>query len=75
MSVTAAPEVVFSPRILRALRLERGLSQHKLARASHLSLDTIQAWEQGACEDPRGASLVRVARTLKCAVEALFEER
>jgi|GEM_PF-4168651 len=35
------------PALLRAFRVERGLSQQRLAEASGLSLSTVQSYEQG----------------------------
>lgn len=56
---------------LGKLRVERGLSQAKLARLTQLSRGTISRYESGA-RGPSGASLRRLAEALGMSAEELW---
>lgn len=61
---------------LQRIRLERGLSQSKLANAANISLRTIQAYEQKA-KDINKAQLqiaCKLAKVLSIRPEELLED-
>jgi transcriptional regulator with XRE-family HTH domain len=59
-------------RNLRARRLDAGLSQQALARACRLHRTEISLLERGLRE-PRLSTIVRLARALRVAPEALLD--
>jgi len=58
---------------IKTLRISKGYSQELLSERSGLSLRTIQRIENGESE-PRGDTLLRLAKALEVAPEALIEE-
>jgi len=56
--------------LIKALRIQSGLSQDELSQSTLLSLRTIQRIENGETE-PRGDSLKRIASALNISVEDL----
>ena len=47
----------YSPANVRQIRRQMGLSQSQFARALHISVKTLQNWEQGRCV-PEGPAQV-----------------
>jgi putative transcriptional regulator len=63
----------YTPANVRKIRLQLGLSQNKFASAFHISVNTLQNWEQGRCV-PEGPAqvLLRIADTNpKAVLEAI----
>lgn len=63
----------YTPANVRKIRLQLGLSQNQFALALHISVDTLQNWEQGRCV-PEGPAqvLLRIAdRNPKAVLEAI----
>jgi len=63
----------YTPANVRKIRLRLGLSQNKFALAFHISVNTLQNWEQGRCV-PEGPAqvLLRIADTNpKAVLEAI----
>ena len=60
---------------LARLRTVQGLSQSQLARASHVGLKSIQAYEQrvNSINKASGETLRRLAAVLRCSIEQLLE--
>lgn len=60
---------------LQAIRLERGLSQSQLSKASGVSCSMIQFYEQGRRDINRAEAytVYKLARALGCTVEDLLE--
>jgi len=54
-------------------RLDRGLSQQKLAELAGLDLRTLQRIERKEAPEPRLRPFVRLARVLQCPIEDLLE--
>ncbi len=52
----------YTPANVRKIRLQLGLSQNQFASAFHISVNTLQNWEQGRCV-PEGPAqvLLRIA--------------
>ena len=65
--------MLFSEK-LRALRMEKNLSQRELADAASLSLRTIQYWESGERMPKKRESYAALARVLDVDVNALMDE-
>jgi transcriptional regulator with XRE-family HTH domain len=63
----------FSPRALRALRIDRGYSQQQLAAAVRRNFFNVGGWERGTAMPGRD-SIERLARVLECRIEDLFED-
>jgi transcriptional regulator with XRE-family HTH domain len=63
----------FSPRALRALRIDRGYSQRQLAAAVRRNFFNVGGWERGTAVPGRD-SIERLARVLECRIEDLFED-
>jgi putative transcriptional regulator len=64
---------MYTPANVRKIRLRLGLSQNKFALAFHISVNTLQNWEQGRCV-PEGPAqvLLRIADTNpKAVLEAI----
>lgn len=62
---------------LQRIRLQRGLSQSKLAKASGVKLRSIQHWEQGDRNINKAAvdTVVSMANVLGCTVVDLMEKQ
>ena len=62
---------------LQRIRLQRGLSQSKLAKASGVKLRSIQHWEQGDRNINKAAvdTVVSIAKVLGCTVVDLMEKQ
>ena len=63
----------YTPANVRKIRLQLGLSQSQFALAFHISVNTLQNWEQGRCV-PEGPAqvLLRIADTNpKAVLEAI----
>ena len=63
----------YTPANVRKIRLQLGLSQSQFALAFHISVNTLQNWEQGRCV-PEGPAqvLLRIANTNpKAVLEAI----
>ena len=60
-------------RRVRALRLDRGMTQASLAEAADLTPDEVSRIERGTRE-PRFATLDRLSRALHVAAKDLFDE-
>ena len=61
--------------ILKALRLNAGLSQSELAEISDIPVRTIQQYEQNQknINAAKAETVVKLAKALNCTVEALME--
>ena len=57
---------------LRSLRMEKGLSQPRLAEAAGVSVDTIYRIEKGKDQDPRLPTYAKLADALGVPVGDLF---
>jgi transcriptional regulator with XRE-family HTH domain len=62
---------LFGDRLLGA-RTVRGLTQSELAAAADVSLRSIQVWERGNSNLPRGPLLRRLAEVLRVSIEHLL---
>ena len=65
----------YTPANVRKIRLQLGLSQNKFASAFHISVNTLQNWEQGRCV-PEGPAqvLLRIAdHNPKAILEAIHK--
>ena len=60
---------------LKALRLDAGLSQSELAEISDIPIRTIQQYEQNQknINVAKAETVIKLAKTLNCTVEALME--
>jgi transcriptional regulator with XRE-family HTH domain len=63
----------FSSHKLRALRIDRGYTQHQLALAVRRNFFNVGGWERGTAMPGRD-SIERLARVLECRIEDLFED-
>ena len=63
----------YTPANVRKIRLQLGLSQNKFASAFHISVNTLQNWEQGRCvPDGPAQVLLRIAdKNPKAVLEAI----
>src|SRR5207244_537288 len=64
-------ENVWSGERLQALRKRLGMSQHKLADVSGLSVRSLMNWEQGSRE-PLASAVVRLAEALGVSTDVLL---
>ena len=63
----------YTPANVRKIRFQLGLSQNQFARALHISVNTLQNWEQGRCV-PQGPAqvLLKIAgKNPKVVLEAI----
>lgn len=58
--------------MLSEIRNDAGLTQEELARESGVSLRTIQYLEAKGVADAKVRTLARIARVLRCTVDALM---
>lgn len=60
---------------LKAIRLEKGLSQIELAKKAQISLRTLSYYEQesGSINKAQGINLYRLAQILGCSIEELLD--
>lgn len=63
----------YTPANVRKIRLQLGLSQNQFALALHISVNTLQNWEQGRCvpEGPAQVLLKIADKNPKAVLEAI----
>ena len=63
----------YTPANVRKIRLQLGLSQNQFALAFHISVNTLQNWEQGRCvpEGPAQVLLKIADSNPKAVLEAI----
>lgn len=63
----------YTPANVRKIRQQMGLSQSQFARAFHISINTLQNWEQGRCvpEGPAQVLLEIAYKNPKAILEAI----
>jgi len=63
----------YTPANVRKIRLKLGLSQNQFASAFHISVNTLQNWEQGRCvpEGPAQVLLKIANNNPKALLEAI----
>ena len=63
----------YTPANVRKIRLQLGLSQNQFALAIHISVNTLQNWEQGRCvpEGPAQVLLKIADKNPKAVLEAI----
>lgn len=63
----------YSPANVRKIRHQLGLSQNQFALVLHISIDTLQNWEQGRCvpEGPAQVLLNIAAHNPKAVLESI----
>ena len=63
----------YTPANVRKIRLQLGLSQNQFASAFHISVNTLQNWEQGRCvpEGPAQVLLKIADNNPKAVLEAI----
>ena len=63
----------YTPANVRKIRLQLGLSQNQFASAFHISVNTLQNWEQGRCvpEGPAQVLLKIAGSNPKAVLEAI----
>jgi putative transcriptional regulator len=63
----------YTPSNVRKIRLHLGLSQSQFALALHISVNTLQNWEQGRCvpEGPAQVLLKIADKNPKAVLEAI----
>jgi len=59
---------------LRKIRLQKGLSQEKLARLTNISLNTLTKIESGFTKRPAIQTVVKLARALNINLEDLVKD-
>lgn len=67
-------ETTFSVDKFRAARNAAGLSQHQLAAAAGLHVQTISGIEQRRTPNPGVETLAAIARVLGCSVDAFLAD-
>ena len=60
-------------KVIRKMRLARGLTQAKLAEALVVDTSTVTKWETGEAK-PRADKLPLLAKILGCSIDELFAE-
>lgn len=60
---------------LKELRINKGMTQQKLAEVSGVSLNNIARLESGSLKNPTVATITKLAHALECAIEDLFFEK
>lgn len=60
-------------KVIRKMRLARGLTQAKLAEALDVDTSTVTKWETGEAK-PRADKLPLLAKILGCSIDELFAE-
>ncbi len=60
-------------RVVKRIRLEKGLTQEELARRAGMSLNGMGHIERGVATDPHFSTLVGIARALGVSVLELVE--
>ena len=60
-------------KVIRKMRLARGLTQAKLAKALDVDTSTVTKWETGEAK-PRADKLPLLAKILGCSIDGLFAE-
>ena len=58
---------------IKELRLERGLSQLKLAKLIGVSQKAVDYWERNVCE-PKAFYMVKLVRALDMSFDEFFED-
>lgn len=58
---------------MRTARKATGLTQEELAREIHMTLRTIQRWEDGSSQ-PKASALLALCDVLEVAPEAFFQD-
>jgi transcriptional regulator with XRE-family HTH domain len=59
---------------LKRLRTNRGLTQDELAKLLGVKRTTVTQWETGT-NHPRATMLVKLAKVLRCTVDALLRHK
>ena len=60
-------------KVIRKMRLARGLTQAKLAEALDVDTSTVTKWETGEAK-PRADKRPLLAKILGCSIDELFAE-
>lgn len=65
----------YTPANVKKIRLQMGLSQNQFAKALHISVNTLQNWEQGRCvpEGPAQVLLKIADKNPKALFEAIHQ--
>ena len=58
---------------IKKLRVDKGLSQAEFARLIGVTQKAVAKYEAGVA-NPRAACLPRIAKTLNCTIEELYDE-
>jgi transcriptional regulator with XRE-family HTH domain len=66
--------LVYDPKAIRRVRVERGLAQEEIARLARVSRQALGYLERGMTE-PRARTLARLATALQVEVGAFFRTR
>ena len=60
---------------IRRIRLEKGLSQEKLARLARIALNTLAKIESGRSKEPTINTVTRIAKALGISLDDLVKGR
>ena len=60
---------------IRRIRLEKGLSQEKVARLANIALNTLTKIESGLSKEPTIKTIAKIAGVLGVSVDKLIKEK